>query len=191
MAHIAVSAKKPGSGKLRSAITFVVVVGLLALPAALALRGCDEQTGGDVQAVKIGGKPFFLEIVDDDQERMRGLGGREHIENDGGMLFVFPAPHKTHFVMRDCPIDIDILFLDPTGRVVAMHQMKREDPRREGEGQPGDMTNEKYEDRLVKYPSRFDAQFAIELKGGTLPTLKVKEGDKIDLPLSELKKRAK
>ena len=38
-----------------------------------------------------------------------------------------------------------------------------------------------YENRLKRYSSRFDAKFAIELKGGTLTGLSIKPGDQIDL----------
>ena len=168
---------------------------LLFAAVAAVLPGCDETTSRDVQAAKIGGKTFFLEIVDDNAERMKGLGGLTDIPADGGMLFVFPQVQNAlpggGFVMRDCPVDIDILFLDASGRVVTMHEMKAEAPRGPGEGQPGDLNNDSYEKRLTKYPSRYPYLFAVELKGGTLPTLKVGEGDKIDLPLEMLKARAK
>ncbi len=42
-------------------------------------------------------------------------------------------------------------------------------------------------ERLKKYYSGFDAQFAIELKGNLLDTLKVKKNDKIDLDITTLK----
>jgi uncharacterized protein len=167
---------------------------LVALGAAFAvafgnLPGCDEVASRDTQAVKINGRTFFLEVVADDVSRNRGLGGREHIDPDGGMLFVFKAPQSGNsgFVMRDCLIDIDILFLDSNGMVVTMHQMKFEGQQRgPGEGQPGEF-NKAYEDRLTVYRARYPYQFAIELKGGTLPALGVKEGDRIDLPLQKLK----
>lgn len=191
MADSGVIGGKPGGG-VRRLISAVILVALVSLPAVLAMRGCDEKTGGEVQAVKIGDRRFFLEVVDDDAERMKGLGGRTHIEDNGGMLFVFPFVRETHFVMRDCLTDIDIIFLDPAGRIVAMHEMKfaGQERRSPEEGQPGEI-HDAYEQRLTKYPSRFPSQFAIELKGGTLPSLKLKEGDKIELPLAELKKRAR
>jgi uncharacterized membrane protein (UPF0127 family) len=168
---------------------------LCTLPLLLAfVQGCDETTSRDVQAAKIGGRTFFLEIVDEEKERMKGMGGRTEIAGDGGMLFVFPRLQDNKnggFVMRDCPIPIDIIFLDGTGRVVTMHEMQPEPPRGPDEGQPGELGNAKYEQRLKKYPSRYPYQFAIELRGGTLPTLKVSEGDKIDIPIEKLKARAK
>lgn len=42
-------------------------------------------------------------------------------------------------------------------------------------------TNDAYENRLKKYSSKFSSQYVIELKGDTLDTLKIKEGDKVEL----------
>jgi uncharacterized membrane protein (UPF0127 family) len=156
---------------------------------------CDHSAGGNVQSVKIGGEWFHLEVAADDATRMKGLGGRTQIDKDGGMLFLFDAPHRSAFVMRDCPIDIDIIYLSPEGRVLTTYAMKAEPPRAAdgSEGQPGTFDNAIYEGRLVKYDSRYPLQFAIELRGGRLAELRVpvKEGDKIDLPVEDLKKRAK
>jgi uncharacterized membrane protein (UPF0127 family) len=154
---------------------------------------CDHSAGGNVQTVKIGGEWFHLEVAADDATRMRGLGGRTEIEKNGGMLFLFTEPRRSAFVMRDCPIDIDIIYLSPEGRVLTTYAMKAEPPRGPDEGQPGTFDNAKYEGRLKQYDSRYPLQFAIELRGGRLAELKVpvKEGDKIDLPVDDLKKRAK
>lgn len=171
----------------------LVIIAVAAIFGAYFFPGCNPGTGGKVQTVKIGDKWFHLEVADTDEIRMKGLGQRTHIEPDGGMLFLFTTPHTTAFVMRDCPIDIDIIYLDQYGKVLASHQMKAEPPRDEakGEGKVGDFGNDVYEKRLKPYPSRNPSQFVIELKGGTLPSLNIKEGDKIDLPLAALKSRAK
>jgi len=175
------------AGSLNLTRLFALLLGLLS---SAFLAGCDEQTKANVQSVKLSGKWFHLELALDDTVRVKGLGQRDHIEEDGGMLFVFTQPRETAFVMRDCPIPIDIIYLDATGRIVAMHQMQPDPPRGPDEGKPGEIV-EKYEKRLKQYPSRFPMQMAIELKGGTLPGLKLKEGEKIDLPITDLKKRAK
>jgi len=184
------------------ATSIVILLGLVvALPLALTLRGCDDTAAADVQSVKIGGQWFHLELAAEDKVRMKGLGQRTHIEDDGGMLFAFPTPHTPNgggFVMRDCPIDIDIIYLDGTGRVGNWYAMKKEDPRRPDEGSVGDTGGspgaDAYEARLHKYEPRYAYQFAIELKGGTIENKlkgKLKEGDKIDLPLDALKRRAR
>jgi hypothetical protein len=125
--------------------------------------------------VMIGGERFQLEVARDPATQFRGLGGRTQIDPHGGMLFVFPYPHATAFVMRDCPIPIDIAFLDAEGRVIAIHEMQPEPPRR------ADESTGAYESRLRQYPSGLPALFAIETAGGRLRTLRLHGGDKLDL----------
>jgi len=161
------------------------VIGLAlaaALLAVASLSGCDKKAAAeDVMAVTIDGRTFYLELAIDNAARVQGLSGRTHIEPDGGMLFAFPQADNRFFVMRHCPIPIDILFLDSNGFVVAMHAMQPEDPQGPNE------SNQDYENRLKKYPSRFSSQFAIELAGGTLKTLNISEGNQINLDTKKLK----
>lgn len=158
---------------------------LLALALTLAtLGGCDETTQGEGERVVIDGRAFYLELALDEPTRVRGLSGREHIEPDGGMLFVFPNSAVRQFVMRDCLVPIDIIFLDGAGRVVATHHMPVE-PRADGE------SDFAYEQRLTRYSSRFPAQFAVELAGGTLEGLAVKPGDQPRFDVEGLKRRAR
>lgn len=148
---------------------------------------------------KIAGKEFKLEVSMTNEKRFHGLSGRTEIPGDGGMLFVFTdsGVGVQNFVMRDCPIGIDIIYLDSAARVTAFYKMKAEPPRNEAEknnsppldraGKPHPeaaawmWTNDAYEARLKKYSSKFASQYVIELKGDTLDTLKIKEGDKVEL----------
>ncbi len=148
--------------------------------------GC-EKTDPSVERVTIDGRTFRLELALDGASRLKGLSGRTSIPADGGMLFVFPdsSVGELQFVMRDCPVPIDIIFLDSSGRVTAAHKMAVEEPRRPGE------SDQAYEGRLKKYSSRFSAQFVIELAGNTLDKVRVKNGDRIALDTAALKKRAR
>lgn len=166
-------------------LAFLIGSGLVFGPEA----GRTDQPEGNVATITIGGRKFRLEVAADDQTRFRGLSGRTEIPADGGMLFVFPRPTVTAFVMRDCPVPIDVIYLDRSGRITAMHQMQPDPPRAPHEearsapypDAPGwAWVNDAYEARLTKYPSRYAVCFAIELKGGTLPSLGLKVGDKID-----------
>lgn len=148
-----------------------------------------------VEEVTISGKTFKLERADTGETRFHGLSGRTNIPANGGMLFVFPARQvqRHGFVMRDCPVAIDIIYLDVAGRIVGMHKMVPEPPRSEAEKaiDPESSVNAAYEARLKKYNSTYPAQFVIELAGNTLDSLKLKDGQKIDLDLDRLKKLAK
>ncbi len=162
-------------------IAAVVLAVAAALVAIASMHGCDEETAEDVMAVKVGGKTFYLELAVNDTTRVKGLGGRTFIEPNGGMLFAFPRASKRSFVMRDCTIPIDILFLDSNGWVVAMHAMVPEEP------QGAEESDSAYEQRLTRYPSKFDAQYVVELQGGMLETLDVSEGDVVEMDLKKLK----
>jgi uncharacterized membrane protein (UPF0127 family) len=180
--------------KLLTRRVWMIVLALVpvAAVAVVILVACGRVIKDDKFAdVSLDGKKFHLELALEQEKRFKGLSGRTEIPADGGMLFVFPEPMVTAFVMRDCPIPIDIIFLDGTGRITAMHKMQAEAPATDEEKQIDPQTRlPKYEARLKKYPSKFATQFVIELKGNTLDGLKLKEGEKVDVDAG-LKKRAK
>lgn len=174
------------SGSLKLALS------LFMLAAAALTSGCDEKdtvTNG-VASIKLAGKTYFLEIAADDDTRMLGLGGRTQIADDGGMIFAFPASKVMvqSFVMRDCPIDIDIIYTDGAGRILSMHEMKTEVAR--GEGDFAGESDQDYNDRLKRYSSRYPATFVIELKPGSIKSLGLKEGDVAVFDHAALKKMA-
>ena len=135
--------------------------------------------------VKIAGQTFKVEPALDDPTRIKGLSGRTEIPDDGGMIFVFPNTQVRHFVMRDCPIPIDIMFLDGAGHVLVTHAMVPEKPREPDE------EADAYERRLKPYSSRFPTAIAIELKGGKIKELGIQKGDTIEFDIEGLKKRAR
>ena len=164
------------------------------LGAVLFAAGCDEKPDDNTAKMDVGGKTYFLEIVADPDKRYLGLGKRDtDLQDDGGMLFVFPDSEVAvqQFVMRDCKFDIDIIFLDKAGRVLKTHAMKKEDPRGPNERESVPEEDAVYHNRLKKYSSKFPSQFVIEIKGGSLKSLKVKEGDLIKYDWDALKKRAR
>ncbi len=167
----------------------------LAVLAALILGGValarDELPIPRAVDVEISGQTFRLEIADSQERRVRGLSGRATLAETGGMLFVFPSNdlRERSFVMRDCSLPLDLVFLDEEGRVVALHEMEPE-PRRPGEGRPGEYVP-RYEERLTRYSSGEPVQFAIELRGGTARRLGVAVGDRVHFPRQALAARAR
>lgn len=146
-----------------------------------------QPAGPRTEKITIAGEEFTLEIAADEAARQKGLMGRDHIKDHGGMLFVFPEPERQYFWMKNCTIDIDILYLDAKGKVVSVYSMKKEEP------QGRDESTEDYEERLSRYDSRVRAQFAIELKAGTIERAKLKAGQTISLDcdrLAELARRS-
>jgi uncharacterized membrane protein (UPF0127 family) len=152
-----------------------------------AASACDSGVGPNQVRVEIAGESFVLDIAADEAARNYGLKGLTEIPPHGGMLFVFPNDRVQvqSFWMEDCLVDMDIIFLDPQGRVTATHTMKVEPPRRENESQLA------YQYRLRSYPSHLPAQFAIEVRAGTVKRLGVSVDQKIELDLPRLKAMAK
>ena len=173
-------------------ISLAVVAAFVIVGAPSIIPGCETQksptkpvagsTRPAESKVTIGGKVFTLELAMENEKRFKGLSGRTSIPADGGMLFVFPSAAQQSFVMRDCPIDIDIIYLDPTMKITAWHEMKA-GPVRLPEEKILDArgVNPAYEDKLIKYSSKFAAQYVIELKGGTIAPMGLKEGQKIEI----------
>ncbi|MEM1165297.1 MAG: DUF192 domain-containing protein [Planctomycetota bacterium] len=168
--------------------TLMVLVSMLAaLTFAVCAPGCGNGPPTDQQlvSVTIANERFFLEPAIDLPTRVQGLSGRAEIARDGGMIFVFPRASRQGFVMRDCLVPIDILFVADNGVIDSMHAMQI-DPRQEGES-AGD-----YEHRLRRYMSDGRVRIAIELAGGTIDRLNLKPSDRVSIDgLDDLKARAR
>lgn len=96
-----------------------------ALAAALLLiadtaAACAPETvelQGDFGAAR-----FTVELADEPAERSVGLMNRESLPMSSGMLFVYEAPQRATFWMRNTLIPLDMIFADETGVVTKVHQ---------------------------------------------------------------------
>ena len=96
--------------------------------------------------MSIGSKTYTLEIAASTADRNRGLMYRDSMPADHGMIFIFAKPEERDFWMRNTRIPLDILFLDPAGKVVSISRM------------------EPYDEHGTH--SRGAARFAVELNAG-------------------------
>ncbi len=65
-----------------------------------------------------GGVSLKIEYATSIVAKARGLGGRESIQSDVGMLFVFAKDDTYGFWMKDMLIPIDIFWLNERGQVI-------------------------------------------------------------------------
>ena len=150
----------------------------------LTAPGCEPAAApidAGIENVRIGDRDFKLELSLSRERRRVGLGGRETLADDEGMLFAFPRPASQRFWMYDCLMDIDIAYLDPIGYVTAVHTMRKEPPRGPDEDELD------YQARLPGYPSLYPAQFVIELAPGMFDRLGIEAGDRIQIDADRLK----
>jgi uncharacterized membrane protein (UPF0127 family) len=130
--------------------------------------------------IPVGGESFLMEISDDDQQRTRGLSGRTRLGVDEGMIFVYAKPKILGYWMKDCLIDLEIIYLRSDGMIMSIHRMHKEPPRGDEE------RLSTYENRLPRYPSRYRVQFALEFTPGTIKRLGLKTGQVITVPKANL-----
>jgi uncharacterized membrane protein (UPF0127 family) len=66
----------------------------------------------------LGERRFHMLVATTEEEQHKGLGGRESLGKDEGMLFVFDQPGVQCFWMKGMQFPLDIIWLDAGKRVV-------------------------------------------------------------------------
>ncbi len=111
----------------------------------------------------IGEEKFIVEIADTWEKQVKGLMFRESIPPDFGMLFVYELEDTRSIWMKNTLVPLDIVFLDRHKQVVDMYINV---PPCKG-------------DPCETYPSRYPAQYVLELTANRVKQLNLKIGDKI------------
>ena len=75
-----------------------------------------------VPTVEFGDASLSILYATTTGEREKGLGGRDFLPADEGMLFVFPRDDFYGFWMKDTKIPLDMFWLDDKGQVVFIEE---------------------------------------------------------------------
>lgn len=97
---------------------------LLPLLGLLSLQACHGSERFPTAEILIKGQKIKVEVADNEDERSLGLMYRDSLPADKGMLFVYPDTHLRSFWMANTRIPLSIAFLDGSGRVVTLTDMK-------------------------------------------------------------------
>jgi uncharacterized protein len=94
----------------------LLILGLLILAAVIAAiaRGNfkkNSSSSDDLSTVSINGQTYQVEIVSTIEAQARGLSGRERLEKNSGMLFVYSEPASQAFWMKGMKFPIDIIWI--------------------------------------------------------------------------------
>jgi uncharacterized membrane protein (UPF0127 family) len=146
---------------------------LIAVTASFLMAGCagaGGQTGPNGEPLEsltvvtsTGEHKFMVEIADDEMERQRGLMERAPLAEDRGMLFQFPDVAERGFWMHNTPSSLDIIYIDPRGRIVSI--VKRAAPEND-----------------TVLPSNGPASGVLELRAGRSDEIGAKPGDRVRHP---------
>jgi len=75
----------------------------------------------------MGPEEVTAELALTQEQQMAGMMFRTNIEENSGMLFVFPGPFRASFWMKNCPSPLAGAYIDPNGRILEIVDMHAQD----------------------------------------------------------------
>ncbi len=103
--------------KLWVAALITALVILLATAYSVGNLNCLGSLRRD-QLIEIGGSKIYIQKAESYADMQQGLGGKDCIDANEGMLFIFDAPGYYPFWMKDMRFSIDIIWLSADKKVV-------------------------------------------------------------------------
>lgn len=116
----------------------------------------------------IGSEKFVVEIADTFEKHRTGLMFRQSIPDDFGMLFVHNREEYRSYWMKNCLVNLDIIYLDKNKQIINIHIA----------APPCKM------EPCKGYPSERPAQYVLELRANRAKELNLKPGDTIFFKLN-------
>ncbi len=101
-------------------LVFVVGVGAFLFSGANRNNGSKDEK--ELARVCVRDVCYEVEIAADPIRRERGLMFRQELGEREGMLFVFEREEKHPFWMKNTPIYLDILWMNPAGEIVGISE---------------------------------------------------------------------
>lgn len=123
---------------------------------------CNDETL-EIRTIEGNTSRFSVEVADDAAERAQGLMNRERLPTAAGMLFVYPRAGNVSFWMENTLIPLDMIFADPTGTVMRVHE----------NAVPLDRTS---------IPGGANIKYVLEINGGLARRMGISEGAVIRHP---------
>lgn len=68
--------------------------------------------------IEINDKEYIVDLAITDEEKEKGLQKVKKLPKNAGMLFVNEEPETAEFWMKDCLIDLDMIFINEYGEVL-------------------------------------------------------------------------
>lgn len=82
----------------------------------------ENARNSSLRSIQIAGINVKATVAGTSETRARGLGGREELAENEGMLFVFDSDASWGFWMKDMRFAIDILWISSDGKILDMRE---------------------------------------------------------------------
>ena len=119
--------------------------------------------------VKIADNIVYAQVADTENERSLGLSFTKKLDENAGMLFIFPTISQKNFWMRDMNYNIDIIWIDENKTVTGF--VENADKNSYYPKRPNDS-------RIYRSPD--NTKYVLETATGTISKFKIKAGDVLD-----------
>ncbi|HEX6563489.1 MAG TPA: DUF192 domain-containing protein [Chthoniobacterales bacterium] len=94
-------------------------------PPALSTRSAElDENGFHTAQIQIGTETLDVELAETPQQQAKGLRFRQALAENAGMLFLFPAPQRVSFWMKDASIPLSIAFIQSDGKIIQIRPMQ-------------------------------------------------------------------
>lgn len=121
-----------------------------------------------VKELQINNNKLTVEIADTQTKRNQGLGGRESLASDSGMLFIFPNADKYKFWMKGLSFPLDFIWIKGNAVVDILENV------------PPPPANTP-DSALAIYQPKDAVDKVLEVNTGVVKRLNIKAGDAIKL----------
>ncbi|MFH1745132.1 MAG: DUF192 domain-containing protein [bacterium] len=128
------------------------------------LSGCGLKYSVDEPHLIIDNKKIKIEIADDYVEIVNGLSGREYLEKESGMLFVFNDKQIRDFWMKNMRFPLDIIWINDNKIIDISKNLLPEG-----------------ENPLNHYYSPKPVNYVLEVNGGFCEKNNIKTGDSVKI----------
>ncbi|MDA2935867.1 DUF192 domain-containing protein [Patescibacteria group bacterium AH-259-L05] len=104
-------------------IVFIIVIGLLIVGGRLLLKNhiADPAKDEFSDRVKINNVVVNVELAQTLKEKAQGLSGRDLLDENQGMLFVYDVQDLYSFWMEDMKFPLDIIWIDKGYTIIDLH----------------------------------------------------------------------
>lgn len=150
---------------------FIVIIGLLIAGSIMGFSSSyflnpKEASTVEKNLVKINDLQVRVDFARDQESQSKGLGGKDSLSEDQGMLFVFEKESKYTFWMKDVKFPIDIIWISKDKKVVDFYK--------NAEAQLGVPDNE-----LKVYSPESPALYVLEVNAGLSEKYNIHLGDEV------------